>query len=125
MGQHSLNSQRRAIITAYVLVFFGLFLLVPAVIGYCLARKVAYASESEVWLQAHGLWLMRNVALALLMAVFASLWFIPLLFVYWSSVLWATATTLVGVVFALVAWLFLLNAWLKGIGRFWQKKAVY
>ena len=125
MGQDQLDKHYRGIALAYFFTFLALLTVVMALFAYLFARKVAYAQQSEVWLQAHGLWIMRNTALSFLIAVFASLWFIPLLFVYWSSALWVTATTMVGIIFALIAWLYLLNAWLKGLGRFFMKKAVF
>ncbi len=125
MGIDQIDTHRRYIGVAYFLMFLGLLTVIMALFAYLLARKVAYAPQAEVWLQAHGLWIMRSTALAFLMGVFASLWFIPLIFVYWSSALWATATTVLGVIFALIAWLYLLNAWLKGLGRFFMKKAVF
>lgn len=125
MGHDPIDKHRRKIAVAYCLMFLALPTGVMALFAYLLARHVAYAEQSEVWLQAHGLWIMRNIALSFLIGLFASLWFVPLLFVYWSSALWVTATTMVGIIFALIAWLFLLNAWLKGIGRFWGKRAVF
>ena len=36
----------------------------------------------------------------------------------WDSSLWVTASTVAGVVFSAIAWLFLLNAWLKGLSKY-------
>jgi hypothetical protein len=68
---------------------------------------------------------MRNVLLFIMMAFFASLWFIPLFFFAWDSAIWVTATTVAGVVFSSIAWLFLLNAWLKGLSKYLKNKAVF
>ena len=46
-------------------------------------------------------------------------------FLYWDSELWVTACTVLGVVFTAIAWLFLLNAWIKGISKFFNYKAVF
>jgi multisubunit Na+/H+ antiporter MnhE subunit len=39
--------------------------------------------------------------------------------------LWVTASTVAGVVFSAIAWLFLLNAWLKGLSKYLKNKAVF
>lgn len=125
MTQDSLKQQRRKVAIAYVLMFFALFTLITAVLAYYLARQVSQTPHVEVWLNAQALWVMRNSLLYLILAAFASLWFIPLNFYYWDSYLWVTACTVVGVVFALIAFLYLLNAWLKGVLRFAKNKAVF
>ena len=125
MGQNYIEQQRRYVAISYVLMFLALFTIVFAVFAYLLARKVATANNAEVWIHAHALWIMRNVLLFILMAFFAALWFIPLFFFVWNSALWVTAMTVVGVVFSSIAWLFLLNAWLKGIARYFRNKAVF
>ncbi|HFF5124729.1 TPA: hypothetical protein ACGDMM_001909, partial [Acinetobacter baumannii] len=43
----------------------------------------------------------------------------------WDSSLWVTASTVAGVVFSAIAWLFLLNAWLKGLSKYLKNKAVF
>ena len=43
----------------------------------------------------------------------------------WDSNLWVTASTVAGVVFSAIAWLFLLNAWLKGLSKYLKNKAVF
>jgi hypothetical protein len=50
--------------------------------------------NAEVWIHAHALWIMRNVVMFLMMALFAALWFIPLIFFAWDSALWVTACAL-------------------------------
>ena len=125
MAQDSLKQQRRKIAVAYVLMFFALFTLISGVIAYFLARNVSQTPHTEVWLNAQALWVMRSTLLYLILAAFASLWFIPLNFYYWDSYLWVTACTVIGVVFALIAFLYLLNAWLKGIVRFMKNKPVF
>lgn len=125
MAQDDLTKQRRMIAMAYVLMFLALFSVITGLVAYCLARNVTQAASTEVWLNAQALWVMRSTLLYLILAVFASLWFIPLNFFYWDSYLWVTACTVIGVVFALIAFLYLLNAWLKGVGRFMKNKPVF
>ena len=125
MAQDDLIKQRRMIAIAYVLMFLALFSVITGFAAYYLARNVSQAASTEVWLNAQALWVMRSTLLYLILAVFASLWFIPLNFFYWDSYLWVTACTVIGVVFAFIAFLYLLNAWLKGIGRFMKNKPVF
>ncbi|USA48221.1 hypothetical protein NDN11_00210 [Acinetobacter sp. C26M] len=125
MGQDGIEQHRRYVAISYVFMFLALFTIVFAVFAYLLARKVAIVDNAEVWIHAHALWIMRNVMLFLLMAIFAVLWFIPLFFFAWNDALWVTAMTVAGVVFSSIAWLFLLNAWLKGIAKYFKNKAVF
>lgn len=125
MGQDSIEQHRRYVAISYVFMFLALFTIVFAVFAYLLARKVAIVDNAEVWIHAHALWIMRNVLLFTMIVCFAALWFIPLFFFAWDSSLWVTAMTVVGVVFSSIAWLFLLNAWLKGIARYFRNKAVF
>ncbi|TCM65098.1 hypothetical protein EC844_11661 [Acinetobacter calcoaceticus] len=125
MGQDNLKQHRRYISISYVCMFLALFTIVSAVISYWLSRKVVYVDNAEVWIQAQALWVMRNVVMFMLLAAFASLWFIPLFFFYWDSILWVKACTVIGVIFSAVAWLYLLNACLKGFSKFIKNKAVY
>lgn len=125
MRQDTLAQHRRYIAISYVFMFLALFSVITAVIAYILARKVAGVDHAEVWLNSHALWIMRNIVLFLGMTVFAALWFIPLIFFYWDSELWVTACTVLGVVFTAIAWLFLLNAWIKGISKLFNYKAVF
>ena len=101
--------------------FFALFTVISGIFAYWFARKVTQVDGAEVWLEAQGLWVMRNTVIYSILVVFAALWFIPLIFFYWDSALWVTGCTVAGVVFTVIAFLFLLNAWLKGISRFFQK----
>ncbi len=124
MGQDNLKQHRRYMTIAYVCMFLALFSIVSAVISYWLARKVVLV-DTEVWIQAQALWVMRNVVMFMLLATFAALWFIPLFFFYWDSLIWVKACTVLGVIFSAVAWLYLLNAWLKGFSKYIKNKAVY
>ncbi|ELW84450.1 hypothetical protein ACINWC743_0090 [Acinetobacter sp. WC-743] len=105
--------------------FLALFTVITAVLAYWLARKVAVANDAEVWIHAQALWIMRNAVIFLILAAFAALWFIPLMFFYWDSFIWVKACTVAGVVFSAIAWLYLLNIWLKGFTKYLQKKAVF
>ena len=125
MGQDQLKQHRRYITISYVCMFLALASVVLAVVAYFLARKVALVENAEVWIQAHGAWIMHSTVLFLLMTLFASLWFIPLIFFAWNSALWVTAWTIAGVIFAAIAWLYLLNALIKGMSKYLKKKAVF
>ncbi len=125
MGQDNIEQHRRYVAISYVFMFLALFTILFAAFAYMFARKVAIVDNAEVWIHAHALWIMRNVLLFIMMAFFASLWFIPLFFFAWDSAIWVTATTVAGVVFSLIAWLFLLNAWLKGLSKYLKNKAVF
>ena len=125
MGQTNLEQHRRYITSAYLLMFLALFTVITAVLAYWLARKVAVVDDAEVWIHAQALWIMRNAVIFLILAAFAALWFIPLMFFYWDSFIWVKACTVAGVVFSAIAWLYLLNIWLKGFTKYLQKKAVF
>ena len=122
-AQH--KKQGRNVLIAYLLMLLTVFAVVPLILAYWLAIKTTTMPEVEVWLHSHGLWIARNLLIFACMAIFAALWFIPLAFFVWDQFIWVTACTIVGVIFAVVAWLFLLNAWLKGITKFFQHKPVY
>ena len=125
MGKDILSRQRRKITMSYFFMFLGLFTVVGVLISYALARSVAKVSNSEVWIHTHGLWIVRNVIIYLIMAFFAVLWFIPAMFIYWDSIIWVKSCTVIGVFFASIAWLYLLNVWLKGLIKYFQNKAVF
>ncbi|NNG75283.1 MULTISPECIES: hypothetical protein [Acinetobacter Taxon 24] len=125
MKQDNLSRLRRSIATSYVFMFFALFTVISGVFAYWYARKVTQVDGVEVWLEAQALWVMRNIVIYSILVLFAALWFIPLIFFYWDSALWVTGCTVAGVVFTMIAFLFLLNAWLKGISRFLKNKAVF
>ncbi len=124
MGQDNLEKHRRYMVMAYMFMFLALFSVFSAVIAYLLARKVTQV-DAEVWMHAQALWIMRNVIIFVILAAFAALWFIPLIFFYWDSLLWVKACTVIGVIFSAIAWLFLLNAWIKGFSKYLNKKAVF
>ena len=117
MGQDNIAQHRRYVAISYVFMFLALFTIVFALFAYLLARKVAIVDNAEVWIHAHALWIMRNVLLFIMIVCFASLWFIPLFFFAWDSALWVTGMTVAGVIFSAIAWLFLLNAWIKGLAK--------
>ena len=125
MGRDNLEKHRRYITGSYLFIFLALFTVITAVVAYWLARKVTKVDNVEVWMHAQALWLMRNAVIFLILAIFALLWFIPLIFFYWDSFIWVKACTVIGVVFSAIAWLFLLNIWLKGFTKYLQKKAVF
>jgi hypothetical protein len=116
---------RRSVAMAYVFMFLALFTLFSGLFAYWLARKVTQVDYAEVWLQAQALWIMRNIVIYTILALFAALWFIPLFFFAWDSQLWVKACVVTGVIFSFIAFIFLLNAWFKGLHKFSQNKAVF
>lgn len=124
MKQDSLTKYRRSIAISYVFMFLALFTVISGIFAYWFARKVTQM-DTEVWLQAQALWVMRNIIIYTVLSLFAALWFIPLCFFTWNSALWVTGCTVAGVVFALIAFLYLLNAWIKGLSKFIKNKAVF
>lgn len=125
MGQDNIEQHRRYVAISYAFMFLALFTIVFAAFAYLLARKVAIVDNAEVWIHAHALWIMRNVLLFIMIVCFAALWFIPLFFFAWDSALWVTGMTVAGVIFSAIAWLFLLNAWIKGVAKYFKNKAVF
>ena len=124
MKQDSLTKYRRSIAISYVFMFLALFTVISGIFAYWFSRKVTQM-DTEVWLQAQALWIMRNIIIYTVLSLFAALWFIPLCFFTWNSALWVTGCTVAGVVFALIAFLYLLNAWIKGLSKFIKNKAVF
>ena len=78
MTQVPLTKMRRSVAMAYVFMFLALFTLVSGLFAYWFARKVTQVDYAEVWLQAQALWIMRNIVIYTILAIFAALWFIPL-----------------------------------------------
>lgn len=93
MGQTNPEQHRKFITSSYLFMFLALFTVITAVLAYWLARKVAVADNAEVWIHAQALWIMRNALIFLILAAFAALWFIPLIFFYWDSFIWVKACT--------------------------------
>lgn len=125
MGQNQQKQQQRRVFTAYLLMLLTVFCIVPLIFAYWISMRLTNTPDMEVWLSSHCFWIARNLLIFICIAVFAALWFIPLAFFVWDQFIWVTACTIIGVIFAVVAWLFLLNSWLKGISRFIKRKPVY
>ena len=125
MAKDSITKSRRNIAISYVFMFLTLFTIVFGLFAYLFARKVSISSDLEVWLQTHAFWVMRNIVIYFFLSLFAAVWFIPLYFYYWDTYMWVTACTVIGVVFTIIAFLFLLNSWLKGMSKFFKNKAVF
>ena len=87
MKQDSLTKYRRSIAISYVFMFLALFTVISGIFAYWFARKVTQV-DTEVWLQAQALWVMRNIIIYTVLSLFAALWFIPLCFFTWNSALW-------------------------------------
>jgi hypothetical protein len=125
MAKDNITTDRRNIAIAYAFMFLTLFTFVFGLFAYLLARKVSKSTNLEVWLEAQAFWVMRTIVIYTVISLFAALWFIPLYFYYWDTFMWVTACTVIGVVFAVIAFLFLLNSWLKGLSKFYKNKAVF
>lgn len=125
MGKEQQKRQQKQILLAYVMMFLSVFTFVPIIFAYLLAMRLTHTEDIEVWLNSHALWIVRTLLIFICIALFAVLWFIPLYFFVWDQQTWVTACTIAGVIFAIVAWLYLLNAWLKGLIKFFQRKSVY
>ena len=78
MTQDTLTKMRRSVAMAYVFMFLALFTLFSGLLAYWFARKVTQVDYAEGWLQAQALWIMRNIVIYTILAIFAALWFIPL-----------------------------------------------
>lgn len=125
MAPSAQGKNRRLIAISYVFMFLALFTFVGGIIAYLLASSVHQVQHNEVWLRAQALWIMRNSLIYFMLMGFGGLWLIPLHFFYWDTYLWVTACMVIGVIFLSIASLYLLNAWLKGLGKFLKNKAVY
>lgn len=125
MKQYNIKQQQHLMGWAYLFMFFALFTVVTGLIAYILSAKVSQMPEVEVWIHAQALWVMRNILLFTVFILFASLWFIPLFFYAYNAMQWVTACTIIGIVFIVIAWLFLLNSFIQGIPKFMKNKAVF
>ena len=72
MKQDNLVKFRRSVAISYVFMFFALFTVVSGALAYWYARKVIVVDSTEVWLQAQALWIMRNVLIYSVLALFAA-----------------------------------------------------
>ncbi len=124
MGQDHIEQHRRYIVISYAFMFLALFTVIFAAFAYLVARKVAVVDNAEVWIHAHALWIMRNGILFLFMSVFAVVWFIPPSFCMEQQSL-GNGINSCWCCFSAIAWLFLLNAWLKGLSKYLKNKAVF
>lgn len=120
----AIQRDQRLLMLAYVAFFCGLLTGVMALPTYVLMCKMSKLADMEVWAKTHCTWILQHHAIFLSIVFFAVLWFIPLFFVAWDSAMWVKSMTVIGVVFLCVAWLFLLNAFVKGIGQYIFKKSV-
>lgn len=125
MTQDNIKQHRRFMGWAYIFMFFALFTFVSGLAAYFLAAKVAHSEDVEVWVQAQAFWIMRNIILFMVMMAFAALWFIPLHFYTWDAMQWVTGCTIVGIIFIFIAWMYLLNSFIKGLPKFLKNKAVF
>lgn len=121
----NIHQQRRLMTMAYIAMFLALFTVVTGIFAYFMAAKVANAEGTEVWIQAQALWVIRNITLCAMVAGFGGLWFIPLCFYTWNTSQWITGMTIVGIIFGFMAWVALLNAFVKGFIKYLKHKAVF
>ncbi|TXJ08266.1 MAG: hypothetical protein E6Q25_06015 [Acinetobacter sp.] len=119
------KKQEKHILIAYLLMLLTILSVVPIIMAYWLAFRISHTTNVEVWLNSHALWIARSLMIFVCIAIFAALWFIPLGFFAWNSSTWVNASVMIGGFFAITAWLYLINAWLKGIIRYFQRKPVY
>lgn len=110
---------------AYLCLLLALVSIFPAILAYGMAWYINKKPYQELWIYTHTRWIMRNCLIFLSIALFASLWFIPLNFRVWYFDIYMKTTTVIGATFLLIAFLYLLNAWLKGVGKLILKKSVF
>lgn len=122
--ERQMQRQQRTLTIAYISFFCALLTGVMALPAYFLAWRISKSPDVEVWLKTHCTWIMQNHFIFLSILLFASMWFIPSAFIVWDSVMWVKSMTVIGAVFVGIAWLFLLNAFVKGIGQYLFKKSV-
>lgn len=122
--EENIKQHQRILTIAYISFFCALLTGVMALPAYFLAWRVSQLPNVEVWVKTHCIWIMQNHFIFMLILLFAGVWFVPLAFVAWDSAMWVKSMMVTGVVFLCVAWLFLLNAFVKGIGRYLFKKSV-
>lgn len=125
MSMEQQKKQEKQILSAYLLMLLTILSIVPMILAYWLAFKVTQTPDVEVWLNSHALWITRSLMIFICIAIFAALWFIPLAFFAWNDLVWVNASVIIGVIFSFIAWLYLINAWLKGFIRYFQRKPVY
>ncbi|GAB3050842.1 membrane protein [Acinetobacter apis] len=125
MGTNHIAQQRRLMTWAYIFMFLTLFTVVSGVLAYFMSARVAQSANAEVWIQAQALWVMRHVLLFICITLFGGLWLIPLHFYTWDAYQWVTACTVVGIIFLFIAWMILLNAFVKGFFKYLKNKAVF
>lgn len=119
------GSSRLGLSFAYLLLLLALVSVFPALLAYAVAWLIQKKAHQEIWIYTHAQWIMRNSLIFLIIALFASLWFIPLCFKVWYFDIYTKTTTVIGAIFLLIAFLYLLNAWLKGIAKLLFKKSVF
>lgn len=119
------KQQQRNILIAYIMLFFTAITILPSILAYALANYVSGQDPVETWLLTHAMWIKRQIVIFLVMVSFAGLWLLPLFAFAWNANLLVTGTTVIGGVFACIAWLFLLNSFLKGMSSYFKRKAVY
>lgn len=119
------GTSRVGLSLAYLFLLTGLFTGISVILAYAVAWKIECNSKNEQWILAHARWIMRNSLIFLALLALASVWFSPLLWTTWNANILIKSSIVLGSVILLIAFLYLLNAWLKGIGKLLFKKAVF
>lgn len=119
------GTSRVGLSLAYLFLLVALFTGIGVVLAYAVAWKIERNHKNEQWILAHARWIMRNSLIFSALLVLASIWFSPLLWTTWNADILTKSSIVLGSVILLIAFLYLLNAWLKGVGKLLFKKAVF
>lgn len=119
------GTSRVGLSLAYLFLLVALFTGIGVVLAYAVAWKIERNHKNEQWILAHARWIMRNSLIFSALLVLASIWFSPLLWTIWNADILTKSSIVLGSVILLIAFLYLLNAWLKGVGKLLFKKAVF
>lgn len=119
------GTSRVGLTLAYLLLLIALATGISAILAYAVAWKIERNTQNEQWILAHARWIMRNSLIFLALLALASIWFSPLLWTTWNADILTKSSIVLGSVILLIAFLYLLNAWLKGVGKLLFKKAVF
>lgn len=119
------GTSRVGLSLAYLFLLTALFTGIGVILAYAVAWNIERNHKNEQWILAHARWIMRNSLIFSALLALASVWFSPLLWTTWNADILTKSSVVLGSVILLIAFLYLLNAWLKGIGKLLFKKAVF
>lgn len=120
-----MGASRVGLSFAYILLLSALLTGLPAILAYIIAWKIEHQAQQELWISTHARWIMRNSLIFLTILLCASLCLIPLNFMAWNANMMAKSFTVLAGILAFIAFLYLLNAWLKGVGKLILRKSVF